>query len=308
MKILVTGAAGFVGGRVKAVLECVRGAQVSAGRRDSIEVPGGEIYPIDGLDPDSNWLAGLSGQQVVVHAAGLAHVVNPKESGKSEAFHRVNVEGTLNLARQSAQAGVGRFIFISSVGVNGFLTSKPFLEIDTPNPVDFYAQSKFDAEARLWEVEQDTGMEIVIIRPPLVYGPNAPGNFANLARWVERGIPLPLGSSGNQRSFVAIDNLVDLIITCIDHPNAANEVFLAGDGHDLSTTELLQGVAKAMGKPSRLISVPPTLLMLAATLIGKKATADRLLGNLQVDISKARDLLGWEPPISVEEGLRRCFE
>jgi len=222
-------------------------------------------------------------------------------------YRRVNVDGALNLARQAATAGVKRFIFISSIGVNGNINTRPFTEGDTPNPAELYAQSKWEAEQGLWEIQRETGMELVIIRPPLVYGPNAPGNFGSLMRWVEKGVPLPLGAIHNQRSLVALDNLVDLIIACIDHPAAANQVFLAGDGQDLSTTELLRGVARAMGKSSRLIPVPSSLLMLGATLLGKKAVAQRLLGSLRVDISKARNVLGWEPPISVEEGLRRCF-
>jgi nucleoside-diphosphate-sugar epimerase len=153
----------------------------------------------------------------------------------------------------------------------------------------------------------ETGMEVVIIRPPLVYGPGVKGNFASMIKLVEKGLPLPLGAIHNKRSLVALDNLVDLIITCIEHPAAANQVFLASDGEDLSTTELLQGVGKAMGKPSRLVPVPAGLLMFGATLLGKKAMAQRLLGSLQVDISKARNLLGWQPPLSVEEGLKRCF-
>ena len=168
-------------------------------------------------------------------------------------------------------------------------------------------QSKWEAEQGLWEIQRETGMELVIIRPPLVYGPRAPGNFGHLVRLIDKGIPMPFGATNNKRSLVALDNLVDLIITCIAHPAAANQVFLAGDGEDLSTTELLRSVAKAGGLPSRLIPVPTEVLMFVAGLLGKKAVTQRLLGSLQVDISKARDLLGWNPPISVEEGLRRCF-
>jgi nucleoside-diphosphate-sugar epimerase len=223
-------------------------------------------------------------------------------------YRRVNVEGTLNLARQAAQAGVRRFIFVSSIGVNGSVSRKPFTELDKPNPSDFYAQSKWEAEQGLWSVHQETGLEIVIVRPPLVYGPSAPGNFGTLVKWVQRGIPLPLGAIDNDRTFVALDNLVDLIITCIEHPAAANQVFLAGDGQALSTTQLLRGVGSAMGKPARLVPVPAGILMFGARLLGKKDVAQRLLGSLPVDISKARNVLGWEPLLSVEEGLRRCFD
>ncbi len=223
-------------------------------------------------------------------------------------YQRVNVSGTLKLAQQAAHAGVRRFIFISSIGVNGNVSKRPFSADGHPHPAEAYAQSKWQAEQALWGIQKQTGMEVVIIRPPLVYGPDAPGNFGSLVRWVEKGVPLPLGAIHNKRSLVGIDNLVDLIIRCIDHPAAANQIFLAGDGEDLSTTELLRGVGKAMGKPARLIPVPAGLLQFGATLLGKKAMAQRLLGSLQVDISKTCELLDWKPPYTVEEGLRRCFE
>ena len=168
--------------------------------------------------------------------------------------------------------------------------------------------SKLEAEMGMQQLASETGMEVVIIRPPLVYGPGVKGNFASMISLVATGLPLPLGAINNKRSLVALDNLVDLIITCIDHPAAANQVFLAGDGHDLSTTGLLRGVAQAMGKPSRLIPIPASFLMLGAALLGRRDVAERLLYSLQVDISKTRELLGWKPPITVEEGLRRCFE
>tara|TARA_Y100000758_G_scaffold276990_1_gene222126 strand:- start:2396 stop:3109 length:714 start_codon:yes stop_codon:yes gene_type:complete len=223
-------------------------------------------------------------------------------------YRRVNVDGTLNLARQAAAAGVKRFVFISSIGVNGNVNTHPFTADDLPNPAEHYALSKWEAEQGLWQMQQETGMEVVIIRPPLVYGPGAPGNFGSLVRWVERGVPLPLGAVHNSRALVGIDNLVDLIVRCIDHPSAANQVFLAGDGEDLSTTGLLRGVAKAMGKRGILLPVPAGLLLFGATLLGRKAMAQRLLGSLQVDISKTCELLDWQPPYTVEEGLRRCFE
>lgn len=203
-----------------------------------------------------------------------------------------------------------RFIFISSIKVNGEQahSGKPFNADDAPGPEDAYGVLKAAAEVALREVVNEIGIELVIIRPALVYGPGMKGNYANMIKVVQKGIPIPLGAVHNQRSFVAIDNLVDLIIICVDHPSAANQVFLAGDGQDLSTTELLQGIVAAMGKPPRLIPVPKLLLMVGASLLGKRAAAQRLLGSLQVDISKARDLLGWEPPISMREGLLRCFE
>jgi nucleoside-diphosphate-sugar epimerase len=227
-----------------------------------------------------------------------------------DAYREVNVEGTRRLAEQAAAAGVRRFVFLSSVKVNGEETTShsPFRADDPPAPKDAYGQSKWEAEEALVEIAERTGMEVVIIRPPLVYGPGVKGNFASMMKWVAKGVPLPLGAIDNRRSLVALDNLVDLITVCIDHPAAANQVFLAGDGEDLSTTELLRRVGKAMGRPARLLPVPTGLLRLGAAMLGKGDMARRLLGSLQVDISRTRDVLGWEPPVSVDEGLRRAVE
>ena len=308
MKIILTGASGFIGRRLATALQSKPDVNLTSAVRRVIELPAAHIVAVQGLDANTDWSTALIHQQVVIHAAARAHIMKDEEADPLSEYRRVNVGGTLNLARQAAAAGVQRFIFISSIGVNGNINTQPFTVDDIPNPAELYAQSKWEAEQGLREIQRETGMELVIIRPPLVYGPDAPGNFGSLMKLVAHGVPLPLGAIHNRRSLVAVDNLVDLIITCIDHPAAANQVFLAGDGEDLSTTELLRGVARAMGKPSRLIPVPASLLMLAATLLGKEAVAQRLLGSLQVDISKARHLLGWEPPITVEEGLRRCFD
>ena len=266
-------------------------------------------FSID-MDKTPDYEDCLKGVECIVHAAARAHIMKDEVADPLAEYRRINVDGTLNLARQAVDAGVKRFIFISSIKVNGEQTplGQPFTPDDTPAPEDAYGISKWEAEQGLQNLASETGIEIVIIRPPLVYGPGVKGNFASIMKLVAKGLPLPLGAINNQRSLVALDNLVDLIITCIDHPAAANQVFLAGDGQDLSTTELLHGVAKAMDKPSRLIPIPASLLMLGATLLGQKTVAQRLLGSLQVDISKARHILGWEPPITVEEGLRRCFE
>jgi nucleoside-diphosphate-sugar epimerase len=261
------------------------------------------------VNGNTDWAEALQGQHVVVHTAARAHIMDDGAIDPLTEFRSVNVAGTLNFARQAARAGVQRFLFISSIKVNGEQTPLGgcFTADDAPAPEDSYGISKWEAEQGLQALAAETGMEVVIIRPPLVYGPGVKGNFASMIKLVEKGLPLPLGAIHNKRSLVALDNLVDLIITCIDHPAAANQVFLAGDGEDLSTTELLRGVARAMGKPSRLIPVPAGLLMAGATMLGKKAMAQRLLGSLQADISKARNLLGWAPPLSVEEGLKRCF-
>jgi nucleoside-diphosphate-sugar epimerase len=302
--IMVTGGNGFIGRELLLRFSAYHGAVVGALRacqEPSLTLASIEYRTVTVVDSTTNWSQALNGISCVVHCAAIAH-------GKSGDVREVNVAGTLNLAHQAAEAGVARFVFLSSIGVNGNVNTRPFTVEDEPNPSDSYAQSKWEAEQGLWDIQRETGIEIVIIRPPLVYGPGAPGNFGSLVRWVEKGIPLPLGAIHNKRSLVALDNLVDLIATCIDHPAAANQVFLAGDGEYISTTELLRGVARAMGKPSRLIPVPTGLLMMVAAMLGKKAVAQRLLGSLQVDISKAQNLLSWQPPLTVEQGLKRCFE
>lgn len=307
-KILVTGATGFVGSKLLSQLEKSSGRNVIGLCRhlpQSLNTP--PLSAVGDLQQASLAVV-LSGVDVLIHAAARAHVVNDLEANPLVQYRRVNLEGTLNVARQAAAAGVRRFIFISSIGVNGNINTRPFQADDRPNPAEPYAQSKWEAERGLVHLAAETGLEVVIIRPPLVYGFGAPGNFGSLVHWIEKGVPLPLGAIRNKRSLVGIDNLVDLIIRCIDHPAAANQVFLAGDGEDLSTTELLRGVGRAMRKPARLIPVPAGMLQLGATLLGKKAMAQRLLGSLQVDISKTCELLDWTPPYTVEEGLKRCFE
>jgi len=257
------------------------------------------------LNPAADWQEALAGADVVIHAAARAHVLRESADSPIEVYREINVRGTLRLAEQAAASGVRRFLFISSIGVNGNRSDAPFTERDNPAPLEPYAISKLEAEIELRELADKSGMELTVIRPPLVYGPGAPGNFDRLIRAVWRGIPLPLGAISNRRTLVGLDNLVDLIVTGVEHPAAANEVFLAGDGEDLSTTDLIRRMADALGVPARLIPVPSWTLESAAALLGKRAVAQRLCGNLQVDISKARQLLGWTPPVSVDEGLQR---
>ena len=261
------------------------------------------------LEPATDWSRALNGVAAVVHCAARVHIMHDTEADPLTAFRTVNVEGTLNLARQAADAGVKRFVFISSVKVNGEHTAPgiPFIETDAPNSQDAYGQSKHEAEQGLHRIAAETGMEVVIIRPPLVYGTGVKANFAALMRAVQRGWFLPLGAVHNQRSLVVLDNLVDFIVTCITHPQAANQTFFVSDGQDLSTTELVRGMARAAGVPARLLPVPVWVLQAGARLLGKEDAVQRLCGNLQVDISKARRLLGWVPPVSVEEGLRRAM-
>lgn len=304
---LISGASGFVGGAVCAELAqrhySVRGVVRNLFRSGSEQY---ELIEIDGVGSETNWSYALNDVSVVVHLAARVHVMHDTEIDPLTAFRAVNVEGTLNLARQAAAAGVKRFVFISSVKVNGERTEpgRAFTETDAPNPQDAYGLSKHEAEQGLRQLAADTRMEVVIIRPPLVYGPGVKANFAALMRAVRRGWPLPLAAVHNQRSLVALDNLVDFIVTCITHPQAANQTFLVSDGQDMSTTELVRGMARAAGVPARLLPVPVWALQAGASLLGKGDAVQRLCGNLQVDISKAQRLLGWVPPVSVDEGLR----
>ena len=310
--ILITGATGFVG---KALVQRLQADDESRRLVVSVRRSGHrwpeQVQPLvtGDLNPSTDWSIGLKGVAVVVHSAARVHVMHDTEADPLSAFRAVNVDGTLNLARQAAAAGVKRFVFISSVKVNGECTllGRAFTEADLVNPQGAYGQSKHEAEQDLRKLSADISMEVVIIRPPLVYGPGVKANFAALMRAVQRGIPMPLGAVHNQRSLVALDNLVDFIVTCITHPQAANQTFLVSDGQDLSTTELVRGMAQAAGVPARLLPVSVWALQAVASLLGKGDAVQRLCGNLQIDISKARSLLGWVPPVSVEEGLRRAM-
>jgi nucleoside-diphosphate-sugar epimerase len=309
MKVLVTGANGFVGREVLQRLNVISGLQTVGSVRCAAWLTGITVVEVGALSAQTDWSLALAGADAVVHLAARVHVMHDTEIDPLTAFRAVNVDGTLNLARQAAAAGVKRFIFISSVKVNGESSSpgRAFTEADAPNSQDAYGKSKHKAEQGLRKLSADTGMEVVIIRPPLVYGPGVKANFAALMHAVQRGWPLPLGAVNNQRSLVALDNLVDFIVTCITHPQAANQTFLVSDGQDLSTTELVRGMAQAAGVSARLLPVPVWALQAGASLLGKGDAVQRLCGNLQVDISKARSLLGWVPPVSVEEGLRRAM-
>lgn len=309
MNVLLTGASGFLGRGLVAQLRKHKAIDLTLALRSLSLDSGLQTHVVGEISADTDWLQAVIGQQVVIHTAARAHIMKDEVADPLMEYRRVNVEGTLSLARQAAAAGVKRFIFISSIKVNGESTAfgKPFLASDVPASEDFYGLSKLEAEQGLLQLADETGMEVVIIRPPLVYGRGVKGNFASMVKLIEKGMPLPLGAIHNKRSLVGIDNLVDLIIRCIDHPAAANRVLLAGDGEDLSTTELLRAVGKAMGKPVLLIPLPVALLQWGASVLGKRAMAQRLLGSLQVDISQTCELLGWKPPYTVEEGLRRCF-
>ncbi len=306
-KVLLTGANGFVGSATtKALLRSK--FEVLQAVRKSTNLDEISIGVIDG---GTDWTKALIDCSVVIHCAARVHMMQDSVSDPFSEYQKVNVAGTLNLARQAARAGVKRFVFLSSIKVNGEETQLggPYSAHDVAAPEDAYGISKAEAEAGLRLLSLETGMEVVIIRPPLVYGPGVKGNFSSLLRWVARGLPLPLGlATTNRRSLVGLDNLVDLILTCVDHPKAANQTLLVSDGEDLSTADLLRRIGKALNRPARLIPVPVSILIIASRLLGKSSIAQRLLGSLQVDISETCILLNWKPPVSVDEGLRRAAQ
>jgi nucleoside-diphosphate-sugar epimerase len=309
--LLLTGASGFVG---KAVLVTAkqRGVDIRPVFRSLDSAKGHpEAVLVSGLDGAADWTQALQGVNVVIHAAARAHIMREEALDPLAEYRRVNVEGTLNLAIQAAAAGVKRFVYISSIKVNGEATvpGTPFTADDTPAPGDAYGVSKAEAESQLNQVANRTGMALTIIRPPLIYGPGVNGNFASLISWVRRGLPLPLGGvTHNRRSLVGLNNLVDLILVCADHPKAANQTFLISDGEDLSTTELVRKIGYALGRPARLLWVPAGAISFMAGLVGKKVISQRLLGSLQVDMHKTCELLNWKPSVAVDEGLRRAVE
>ena len=309
-RILVTGANGFVGRALVTSLIQKDVNVIACVRHNDMDLCKGVKQVIHTVDSGTDWKGDLVNIDVVIHLAARVHVMNDIEINPLASFREINTDGTLNLARQSSNAGVKRFIFISSIKVNGEVTSldKLFEPDDTFIPVDPYGISKYEAEKGLLKLAKETGMDVVIIRPPLVYGPGVKANFSSMMKWVNKGVPLPLGAIHNQRSFVALDNLVSFIIHCINHPKAANEVFLVSDGEDISTTKLLVKVAKAFGKKSRLFPVPVRCMALIAKLIGKKDVVGRLFGSLRVDSSKARSLLGWRPVITMDEQLKKTAE
>ncbi len=311
MVTLVTGANGFVGSALCARLRKEGSPVRGAVRSLSLCPDGVQALAIGSLSSNTDWTAALKNVKQVVHLAARVHVMNDKSLDQVAEFCRVNVEGTANLARQAAAAGVKRFIFLSSIKVNGEFTEtgQAFTADDMPAPEDPYGVSKYEAEQLLRQIAAGTGMEVVIIRPPLVYGPGVKANFESMMRWLARGVPLPLAEvTDNRRSFVALDNLEDLIVTCLNHPAAANQTFLVSDGEDLSTAQLLKRMGTAMGQPARLFYTPPALLKLGATVLNKLGMYQRLCGSLQVDITKTIRLLGWTPLVSVDEGLRRAVE
>lgn len=307
MTYLITGATGFIGQAVVALMHD-RGYEVLPVVRRAAGLPNEVVIPH--LDLDTYWTEALVGCRTVIHLAARTHVMKEEASDPLVEFRKVNVHGTLTLARQAAQAGVERFVFVSSIKVNGERTELglPFRADTPPAPEDAYGISKYEAEQALTALARETGMDLVIIRPPLVYGPGVKGNFSTMVRWVRNGIPLPLGAVDNQRSLVGLDNLASFIALCAVpecSPRAANQIFLVSDGEDVSTARLLRKVAHAYRTPPRLLPVPVNWLRSAAGLLGKAAMADRLLGSLVIDSSKAQELLGWKSVVPMDMQLEK---
>lgn len=305
-QLLITGANGFVGNRLceqasKDGWPVRRAVRLSVLRND---------VSIGDLRADTDWSIALNDIETIVHLAARVHIMSDISSNPLEEFRKVNTSGTLNLARQAAELGIKRFIYLSSIKVNGEETQEgvPFTPNDIFVPTDPYALSKYEAEQGLLNLAAETEMEIVIIRSPLVYGPKVKANFLSMMKWQNKGVPLPFGAIHNKRSLIALDNLVDLIITCIKHPCAANKVFLVSDDEDISTSELLTRVSNTLEKRTWLLPINQKVLEFCLGLIGRKDLARRLFSSLQVDISKTKNLLNWIPPITVDEGLRKAIE
>lgn len=306
MRVLVTGAAGFVGRALCDGLlrhgKAIRGTfRQNAGRQALLECV--EPTVIGTINAITDWKAALRGCEVVVHLAARVHAMEDTAQNRLALYRVTNTDATLNLARQAAQAGVKRFVFISTIKVNGEGRDTPYRETDAPAPEDPYAISKWEAEQGLRQIEQETGLEVVILRPPLVYGPGVKANFRRLLDTIARGWPLPLGAIRNQRSLLYLGNFVDAIRLCVEHPDAAGQTFVLDDGTPVSTPELVRAVAHAMGRPARLLPIPAGWLEVAGAMVGKRAAVARLTGSLYVDGSEIRSRLGWTPPYSMADGL-----
>ncbi len=311
IKLLITGATGFVGrflcNRLLTEGLAVRGTLLAFEKKSSL-YDGVEAVLVEPLGADTPWSHALAGVDTIIHLAARVHIMDDPLADPLAEFRKVNVAGTVRLASEAAKVGVKRFVFISSIKVNGEESSIPYT-VDSPSvPSDPYGISKWEAERALRTIEADTGMEVVVVRPTLVYGPGVKANFLNMLKVVQRGIPLPLASIKNKRSFIYVGNLVDALAVCASNPAAAGKTYLLSDGEDVSTPELISRTAKALGVPARLLPFPAQLMKLAGRLIGKSGAANRLTGSLTVDISAMRTELGWIPPFTMEQGLMRTAE
>jgi len=313
-RVAVTGASGFIGKALvrelvsRAFNVCALGRAV----RPASVTPNSKVIniAIGDINAYTDWTTALIGVDCVVHCAARTHIMHKAAGDTLAAYRVINVDGSRRLAEQAVAAGVRRLVYLSSIKVNGEQTAlgAPFSHSDTPAPQDAYGTSKLGAEQALWDISVKTGLEVLVVRPPLIYGPGVKGNLARLLELVRLGLPLPLSALRNKRSLIGLDNLVDLLVRCVDHPEAAGHTFLVSDGEDLSTPALFRQMAAAMGRSAWLFPAPVSLLRLAGSALGKRAEIDRLLGSLQIDSSHTRQVLGWAPPVSVEEGIRRMAQ
>lgn len=310
MRFLVTGANGFVGRQLCATLSRQGFAVRAAVRSAHLRIEDAEQAVTGAIDGQTDWSAALQGVDIVIHLAARVHVMQEQSTGPLAEFRKVNLYGAENLARQAACAGVQRLVFVSSIKVNGEQTSAShgYTGQDTPAPRDPYGISKCEAELALQRIAGETGLEVVMLRPPLVYGPGVKGNFISLFNAIEKGLPLPLAGAFNARSLIYVGNLVDALIVCATHPHAAGQIYTVSDGHAVSTAELVEKIAQALGRRSRSFYFPPALLRAAAAWFGYSAQIDRLFGSLRVDDEKIRRELGWAPPYTLEQGLQATVE
>jgi nucleoside-diphosphate-sugar epimerase len=310
MKFMISGAGGFVGKALCAEL-LRRGQSVNAAVRSGNSlIENAEVIIIGAIDGETNWADALRDVDVVIHLAARVHVMRENATDPLAEFLKVNLHGTSNLARQAASSGVKRFIYVSSIKVNGEQTSatQSFTELDEPSPQDFYSISKWQAEQALWCIAQETGLEIVVVRPPLVYGPGVKGNFAQMLAVIAKRFPLPLASVYNRRSLIYVENLVDALIVCATHPVAAGQTYLVSDCEDISTPDLLRQLGEAMECPAHILPFPSSWLLMLGILFGKSDQVERLLGSLQVDSGKIRRDLNWVPPYTLRQGLQATAE
>jgi UDP-glucose 4-epimerase len=306
MNILVTGANGFIGRYLCEALIGIDVKVTAVVRKQTNELKGVHLM-VKELSGQTEWRGVLNDVDVIVHLAGRAHIMKEDVEDVNQAYAVVNVDATKHLAEQAALCGVKRFVFLSSIGVNGRISDVPFLEVDQPKPQEDYAISKKNAEKVLWDIVATTGLEVVVIRPPLVYGKGAKGNFEKLTKLCMSKVPIPFGAIYNKRSLIYVENLVDFILLCIKHPKAANETFLVSDDNDLSTSQLIKGILDEADNKSILIPVPEVVIKYFFILIGKKEVYTKMCGNLQVNITKAKTLINWTPPFSFKQGIRKTM-